>query len=89
MLRRVVLVGMVVALPGCFSYTTRLGPTSDSVADAKQGQDCSVLLFGHGGHVHTVAEAMRQGGITTLRSAEFRENTFLGIGHECVVAHGE
>ncbi len=61
MLRRVILVGMVVALPGCFSYITRLGPTNDSVADAKQGQDCSVLLFGHGGHVHTVAEAMRQG----------------------------
>jgi hypothetical protein len=89
MLGRIVAGGMPMLFTACVSYTTPLGATNESVADVKQGQDCRVLLFGHGGHVYTVGEAMKQGSITTLRSVEYRETTFLGVGHECVIAHGE
>jgi hypothetical protein len=37
----------------------------------------------------TGTKAMRLGGITTLRSAEYQVNTLQGLGRECVTAHGE
>lgn len=89
---RALLIGVLLpVLAGCFSYSRPLAYTTTSIADAKQGQDCRVLIFGvsnHGPDV-TVAHAIRLGGITKLRSAEYRVNTLQGVGNECVVAHGE
>jgi hypothetical protein len=76
-------------LSGCFSYTTPVGPSNHSVADVKQGEDCTVLVFEQSHHTPNVPEAMRQGDITKLRSADYREATFIGIGNKCIIAHGE
>jgi len=89
---RVFLIGVLLpVLAGCFSYRTPLAYTTASIADAKQGQDCRVAIFGLQGNGPdvTLAQAIRLGGITKLRSAEYRVSTFQGIGTECVVVHGE
>lgn len=76
-------------LAGCVSYVTPLGPTNLTITDAKQGQDCR-RQFGIGGIPDvTGTRAMRLGGITKLRSTEYRVNSFSGVGKECVIAHGE
>ena len=76
-------------LAGCESYTWTLGPTNLAISDAKQGQDCR-RQFGIGGVPDlTGTQAMRSGGITKLRSAEYRVNAFSGVGSECVIARGE
>src|SRR5262245_64811592 len=87
---RVVLIATLLGvLTGCETYTWPLGYSNFSITDAKQGQDCRVLVFGLGGMADvTGTQAIRQGGITKLRSAEYRVNTFEGVGTECVVAHG-
>ena len=77
------------ALAGCFSYASPVGPSNHSVSDVKQGEDCTVLLFDIGHHDPTVIEAMKQGGITKLRNADYRETTFIGIGQKCITAHGD
>lgn len=81
---------LVLVLAGCESHTWPLRYTNSSIADAKQGQDCRYLVFGLGGMADvTGTKAMRLGGITTLRSAEYQVNTLQGLGRECVTAHGE
>jgi hypothetical protein len=76
-------------LAGCQSYTRTLGPTNATITDAKQGQDCR-SQFGIGGVPDlTGTEAMRSGGITKQRSAEYSVNAFSGVGSQCVIAHGE
>jgi hypothetical protein len=37
----------------------------------------------------TGAQAMRAGGITKLRRAEYRATTFFDVGRECVIVTGE
>jgi hypothetical protein len=88
---RVVLIAMLLPLlAGCESYTRPLGYRNSSVTDAKQGQDCRVLVFGLGGMADvTGTRATRQGGITKLRSGEYRVKTISGVGTECVIARGE
>jgi hypothetical protein len=89
---RALLIGVVLpVLAGCFSYTRPWAYTMAPIADAKQGQDCRVLIFGVGEHDPdvTLAQAIRLGGITKLRSGEYRVNTLQGTGTECVVVHGE
>jgi hypothetical protein len=88
---RVILIAMLLpVIAGCESYTRSLGYLNSSVNDAKQGQDCRVLVFGLGGLADvTGTQATHQGGITKLRSAEYRVNTLQGVGNECVIAHGE
>ena len=77
-------------LAGCQSSARPLGGTNPTIPEAKQGQDCRVHVFGIGGVPDmTGAQAMRSGGITKLRSAEYRATTFLGVGRECVIAYGE
>lgn len=76
-------------LAGCQSYTRPLGPSNSTITDAKQGQDCR-SQFGIGGVPDlTGSQAMRSGGITKLRSAEYSVNAFSGVGSQCVIAHGE
>jgi hypothetical protein len=89
--RLFVLIAMLLpVLAGCASYTRTLEPTNPTITDAKQGQDCRVLVFGVGGMPDvTGTQAMRSGGITKLRSAEYRVNTLEGVGSECMIAHGE
>jgi hypothetical protein len=88
---RVVLIAMLLpVLAGCASQTRPLGYTNSAIPDAKQGEDCRVLVFGLGGMVDvTATKAIRLGGITKLRSAEYRVHTLHGVGSECVIAHGE
>jgi hypothetical protein len=90
---RALLIGAVLlVLPGCYTHTVPLAYPNASISDAKQGQDCSAHIFGLGGHAPdlTIAQAIRLGGITRLRSAEYQSNsTVQGIENECVVAHGE
>jgi hypothetical protein len=89
---RALLIGVLLpVLSGCFSYTMPLAYTNTSTADTKQGQDCNVLIFGVGSHSPdvTMAQAIRLGGITKLRSAEYHVSTLQGVGTECLVAHGE
>ena len=46
----VVLIAMLLpVLAGCESYMWPLGYTNSVIADAKQGRDCRVLVFGLGG----------------------------------------
>jgi hypothetical protein len=77
------------ALAGCFSYASPVGPSNHSVSDVNQGEDCTLLLFDIGHHEPSLVEAMKQGGMTKLRSADYREKTFIGIGQKCITAHGE
>ena len=83
---------MAILLPvvaGCESYTWPVYSNA-STADSRQGRDCRTLVFGLGGSVDpTGIEAMRHGGITKVRSTEYRVNTFHGVGNECVIARGE
>ena len=85
-----VLIAMLLpVLAGCQSYTRPLGLTNSTITDTKQGQDCE-SQFGIGGVPDlTGMQAMRSGGITKLRSTEYRVHAFSGVGSECVIAHGE
>ena len=83
------IIALLPALAGCFSYASPAGPSNHAVTDVKQGEDCTVLLFDIGNHEPSVIEAMKQGGVTKLRSADYRETSFIGIGHKCITAHGE
>ncbi|HJR75969.1 MAG TPA: hypothetical protein VJ805_03315 [Nitrospiraceae bacterium] len=85
------LIGVVLlVLPGCFYDTRSLAYTNASISDLRQGRDCKVLFFGLTQVPDlTVAQAIRLGGITKLRSAEYQMSMFHGVGNECVVAHGE
>jgi hypothetical protein len=77
------------AIAGCESYSWSLYK-NPVVTDAKQGQDCRVLVFGLGRSVDpTGVRAMRLGGVTKVRSTEYQVNTIQGVGNECVIAHGE
>ena len=68
----------------------RLGGTNPTIPEAKQGQDCRIHVFGLGGVPDmTGTQAMRAGGITKLRRAEYRATTFFDVGRECVIAYGE
>lgn len=89
--RLFVLIAMLLpVLAGCESYVQPLGGTNPTIPDAKQGQDCRVHVFGIGGVPDvTGTQAMRSGGITKLRNAEYRANAFAGMGRECVIAYGE
>ena len=88
--RLFVLMAMLLSvLAGCESSVRTLGPTNPTITDAKQGQDCR-SQFGIGGVPDlTGTQAIRSGGITKLRSIEYRVDTFSGVGSECVIAHGE
>ena len=89
--RLVMLIAMLLpVLAGCQSYVRPLGGTNPTFPDAKQGQDCRVHVFGIGGGPDVSGmQAMRLGGISKLRSAEYRANAFAGVGRECVIAYGE
>jgi len=88
--RRTVLIAMLLPIcAGCVSSTTPMGYTNPTIADARQGQDCRMLVGLGGIPDLTGNQAMRQGGITRLRNAEYRENTLYGVGNACMVAHGE
>ena len=87
--RTLLLAMLLPAVAGCESYSWSLYK-NPLVADVKQGQDCRVLVFGLGGSVDpTGIQAMRLGGITKVRSTDYRVNTLQGVGNECVIAHGE
>jgi hypothetical protein len=90
-IRLVVLTAMLLpVLAGCQSAVGPLGGTNPTIPEAKQGQDCRVHVFGLGGVPDmTGAQAMRAGGITKLRRAEYRATTFFDVGRECVIAYGE
>ena len=77
-------------LAGCQSYAQPLGPINPTITDAKQGQDCRNQFVGVGGVPDvTGTQAMRSGGITKLRSVEYRVHAFSGVGSDCAIAHGE
>jgi hypothetical protein len=77
-------------LAGCESYALPLGGTNPTIPNAKQGQDCRVHVFGIGGMPDVSGiQAMRSGAISKLRSDEYRANSFVGVGRECVIAYGE
>ena len=90
MVRRIMQIAMLLpVLAGCQSYVQPLGIANSTITDEKQGHDCRTQFFIGGVPDLTGAQAMRSGGITTLRSAEYRVNTFSGVGSECVTAYGE
>ena len=87
---RVVLLAMLLPVfAGCVLSTTPMSSMNAAIADARQGEDCRVLVGIGGVPDLTGTQAMRQGGITKLRSAEYRENTLYGVGTGCMVAHGD
>jgi len=90
MIGRVLLIAVVLPVfAGCSTYTRTLDDRP-SIANAKQGEDCRVQIFGLGGSPDvTMAQALHEGGITKLRSAKYRVSTIQGVGNECVIAHGE
>ena len=86
---KIVIAMLLPVLAGCETYVRSLGPTNISVADAKEGQDCRNQFFIGGLPDLTGAQAMRAGGITRLRTVDYRANAFSGVGSECVIARGE
>jgi hypothetical protein len=87
---RMLLIAMLLpVVAGCESYTWPVYK-NPSIADSRQGRDCRTLVFGLGGTVDpTGTQAMHQGGITKVRSTEYRVSTLHGVGTECMIAHGE
>jgi len=83
----VLIIILLPVLVGCESYVLPLGPINATITDAKEGQDCRGYLTG----VPDVTrlQAMHLGGITKLRSSEYRVSAFSGVGSECVIARGE
>ena len=77
-------------LAACESYTWLLY-ANPSLRSDKEGQECLPPdPLGIGRKVDlTGQEAMRLGGITRVRTVEYRVAKFHGVGKECVVAHGE
>ena len=86
---KLVIAMLLPVLAGCETYVRSLGPTNLSVADAKDGQDCRDQFLIGGLPDLTGAQAMRAGGITRLRTVDYRVNAFSGVGSECVIARGE
>ena len=90
MMSRLLQIAMLLpVLAGCESYVQPLGTTDLTITDEKQGHDCQRQFLIGGVPDLTGARAMRSGGITKLGSAEYRVNTFSGVGSECVTAYGE
>lgn len=90
MISRLMQIAMLLpVLAGCESYVQPLGTTNSTIADARQGRDCRRQFLIGGVPDLTGAQAMRSGGMTTLRRAEYRVDTFSGVGTECVTAYGE
>lgn len=88
--RRAMLIAMLLpVLAGCVSSSTPMGYVNPAIADVKQGQDCRTLVGIGSLPDLTGAQAMRQGGITKVRSTEYREDTFNGVGKACMIAQGE
>jgi hypothetical protein len=76
-------------LAGCQSHTWLLYG-NPPLSGAKQGEECLIDLFGLGRTLDwTGNEAMRLGGLTTVRSVEYQVASLHGWGRECVVAHGD
>jgi hypothetical protein len=90
MKRSMVLIAVVLpVLAGCQSYTWVLyaNPPLDG---GKHAQQCAPVVFGLGPNVDLSGnEAMRIGGITTVRTVEYQTTSFHGVGKECVTAQGE
>jgi hypothetical protein len=76
-------------LAGCQSDVQPLGMANSTITAEKQGHDCRRQFLLGGVPDLTGAQAMRSGGITKLRSTDYRVNTFSGVGTECVTAYGE
>jgi len=90
MKRSLMLIAMLLPmLAGCQSHTW-LVYANPPLSDAKQGQECLFDLLGLGRKLDlTGNEAMRAGGLATVRSVEYHVNSFHGWGMECVTARGE
>jgi len=90
MKRSLMLIAMLLPmLAGCQSHTW-LVYANPPLSDAKQGQECLFDLLGLGRKLDlTGNEAMRAGGLATVRSVEYHVNSFHGWGRECVTARGE
>lgn len=87
---RMMLIAMLLPiLAGCESYRW-LVYASPPLTGAKQGQDCRSLVLGLGGTPDlSGAEAVRHGAIKKVQIIEYLNNTFQGVGSECIVARGE
>ena len=85
-----ILIAMLLpVLAACESYTWLLY-ANPSLRSDKEGQECFPDPLGIGRKVDlTGHEAMRLGGITRVRTVEYRVAKFHGLGKECVVAQGE
>ena len=90
MKKSLVLIAMLLpVLAGCQSHSW-LVYANPPVNGEKQGQECLFDLFGLGRKLDlTGNEAMRAGGLATVRSVEYHVNSFHGWGRECVTARGE
>lgn len=92
-MKRLTMLIAVLLLPvltGCESSTSLLY-ANPSLTGSKEGQQCLTHdPLGLGRMVDlTGNEAMRRGGITKVRSVEYRVSKLHGWGMECVVARGE
>jgi len=93
MKRPVMLIAVLPLLvAGCESSTSLIyASLNSSIGSTKQGQQCQTpdpvglgrKLDLNGG------EAMRLGGITRVKTIEYQVVKFLGVGKECVIAHGD
>jgi len=76
-------------LAGCQSYSWVLY-ANPPVGGATRAEQCAPVVFGMGPNVDLSGnKAMRAGGITTVRTVEYRTTSFHGVGKECVSAQGE
>ena len=81
-----VIVGM--ALAGCNLFTYELTPPSTEVG-THQGEDCGTVFFGLGYGDLSVAQAMKNGGITTPKKVTLSQQYVLIAGQNCLTVEGE
>lgn len=96
--RNLILAGTMLGLSACtFKYTpiaatVEVGSTDFSnIDDFKEGKACQNLLFGAlpvGGQA-TVTDAIKDGGIKTVRLVDHEVNNYYVFATRCVVVLGE
>jgi hypothetical protein len=77
-------------LSGCSVFTYDLTPPSVStVASTHRGEDCGPIILGLGYGDLSVAQAMKNGGITTPSRIILKQSVVLIGGESCLVVHGD
>ena len=81
----------MLSLAGCslFSYDLTTPPAIAPTGPVYVGTDCAPIILGLGAGHLSVAEAMKDGGITTPTKITLDQNLVLIVGWNCLTVEGE